>query len=341
MRQIVLGFRLFRGSILANEHPIVDHGCVHLNERAWKRCDQMVAQAAPLRVSVMRDESGARLIDCGIHAPGGLEAGLTLSEICLANLGRVRMVPGNPALWPGPAITVTTDHPVAACMASQYAGWQVAGEKFFAMGSGPMRARRGREPLFHAIGIQDEASCAVGVLESRQLPPGDVCHHIAEECRLGPERLTLLVAPTASLAGSVQVVARSVETALHKMHEIGFDLQRVVSGFGVAPLPPVAADDLSGIGRTNDAVLYGGEVTLWVRGDDQSLSELGPRIPSSASPDHGQPFGEIFQRYDRDFYKIDPMLFSPAVINLVNLDSGRSHRFGATSSEVLSRSFNS
>jgi methenyltetrahydromethanopterin cyclohydrolase len=125
------------------------------------------------------------------------------------------------------------------------------------------------------------------------------------------------------------------------MAELGFDLSRIVSGFGVAPLPPVSADDLTGIGRTNDAVLYGGEVTLWVRGDDASLAELGPRIPSCSSSDHGQPFGEIFRRYDRDFYRIDPLLFSPAVVQLINLDTGRSYRFGHVLPDVLRRSFES
>ncbi len=50
------------------------------------------------------------------------------------------------------------------------------------------------------------------------------------------------------------------------------------------------------IGRTNDAVLYGGEVVLWVRGDDASLEAVGPRVPSGASPDHGQAFAVIFER---------------------------------------------
>src|SRR5439155_5470959 len=133
---------------------------------------------------------------------------------------------------------------------------------------------------------------------------------------------TLLVAPCASLAGSVQVVARSLETALHKMHEIGFDLKNVVSGYGIAPLPPIAADEIGAIGRTNDAILYGGLVTVWLRDEDDRLAELGPKIPSSASGDHGAPFAEIFERYGRDFYKIDKQLFSPAVIALVNLKTG-------------------
>ena len=101
----------------------------------------------------------------------------------------------------------------------------------------------------------------------------------------------------------------------------------------------IAADPLTGIGRTNDAVLYGAEVTLWVTGDDTTLAELGPRIPSSASPDHGRPFAEIFEKYDRDFYKIDPLLFSPAAVTLNNLDTGRVFRFGEIREDILQRSF--
>ena len=287
----------------------------------------------------LRDESGARLIDCGVHVAGGIEAGRRLAEICLAGLGSVSLTAGDAAVWPGPAVMVATDHPVAACMASQYAGWQIVGERYFAMGSGPMRALRGRETLLEQIGWQERGEAAVGVLESGKLPPPSVCHLIAEECHVEPENLTLLVAPTASLAGTIQVVARSVETALHKMHEIGLDITQVSSACGVAPLPPVAADDLSGIGRTNDAILYGGQVTLWLRGDDQQLTECGARIPSSASADYGEPFAAIYERYGRDFYRIDPMLFSPAAVTLVNLQTGRVHRFGKVMPDVLRQSF--
>jgi methenyltetrahydromethanopterin cyclohydrolase len=312
---------------------------MNLNKLGLARCEPLVESAAQMRVAVERGEGGSRLIDCGVDAPGGLEAGIALAEICLAGLGRVRVVPGDRAIWNGPAVVVSTDQPVAACMASQYAGWQIGGEKFFAMGSGPMRAAAGREKIFEQIGYREQAESVIGVLESGKLPPLEVCAHLAADCRVSPENLTLLVARTASLAGTVQVVARSIETALHKMHELGFDLSRVSSGFGAAPLPPVAANDLAGIGRTNDAVLYGGEVTLWLRHDDDVLRELGPRIPSSSSPDFGEPFARIFERYGRDFYKIDPLLFSPAAITLVNLATGRSFRFGETRPDVLRASF--
>jgi methenyltetrahydromethanopterin cyclohydrolase len=315
-----------------------------LNELALRRCELLaehLAERMHMHAGVLRMDCGARVIDCGVQASGGLEVGRQLAEICLADLGRVSFVPGSADVWSGPAVAVHTDQPVAACMASQYAGWQIAGEKFFAMGSGPMRAAAGKEKIYDHIGYRETAAHAVGVLESGKLPPDDVCRKIAADCKIEPANLTLLVARTASIAGSVQVVARTVETALHKMHELGFDLSRVQSGFGVAPLPPIAKNDLAGIGRTNDAVLYGGEVTLWIRGDDESLATLGPQIPASASRDYGEPFAAIFERAGKDFYKIDPLLFSPGVVNLVNLDSGTFHRFGQLRPDVLKKSFTS
>jgi len=224
-------------------------------------------------------------------------------------------------------------------MASQYAGWQVKVGKFFAMGSGPMRAIYGKEDLFDKIGYRERADHAVGVLESRKLPEESVAQYLAEKLSLPPSQLTLLTAPAASLAGTVQVVARSLETALHKLLELGFDLAQVVSGFGSAPLPPVAADEVLAIGRANDAILYGGHVLLWVRSGDDWLQEIGPKVPSRASPDYGAPFADIFDRYHQDFYKIDPGLFSPAAISFCNLASGRWHRFGATAPDILERSF--
>jgi methenyltetrahydromethanopterin cyclohydrolase len=310
----------------------------NLNSQAEQIAQEIVADAERLRVGV-RKVGGATVIDCGIEALGGLEAGRLLAEVCMAGLGTVEIMPGSADLWPGPAVVVRTDAPVAACMAAQYAGWKLQHEKFFAMGSGPMRAAAGKEELFDRIGYREKSAAAVGVLETRSFPPEEVLRSLAEACAVPLEQLTVLVAPTASQAGGIQIAARSVETALHKLIELGFDLSRVESGFGTAPLPPVARDDLAALGRTNDAVLYGAEVTIWLRGDDESLRQIGPRIPSSASADYGEPFAEIFKRYGGDFYQIDPLLFSPAVVTLMNLGTGNSFRFGHTLPRVIHRSF--
>lgn len=309
-----------------------------LNERANRLADHMAAHAAALRIGVS-STAGARVIDCGVQVEGGLQAGLSLARICLAGQAEVSLIPGSVGTIPCAEVQVATDNPVLACMASQYAGWQIQVDKFFAMGSGPIRAAYGKEELFSHVPGREKPPVAVGVLETRKLPEEGVVRFLAERLELPPEKITLLVAPTFSIAGTFQVVARSLETALHKLHELHFDLTQVVSGFGTAPLPPVAGDWLSAIGRTNDAILYGGRVILWVRAEDSQIAEIGPKLPSSASSDHGAPFAEIFARYEQDFYKIDPLLFSPAQVVFHNLKSGRAHVFGELAPDVMHRSF--
>jgi methenyltetrahydromethanopterin cyclohydrolase len=304
-----------------------------MNERANRVADELERDADRLRVAVSR-VGGARVIDCGGAVTGSLSAGLLMARACLADLADVQLVPD--AF--GPAVQVRTDDPVRACLGSQYAGWQVKAENFFAMGSGPMRAAAAREEIFSHIPAKEEPAVALGVLETKRHPTEEVVSGIVEKLPTVVEKLTLLVAPAASIAGTLQVVARSVETALHKLHELKFDVNQVVSGYGVAPLPPVAKDELGAIGRTNDAILYGGRVTLWVRADDEHLEAIGPRVPSSGSKDHGAPFAEIYARTG-DFYRIDPLLFSPAEVTFVNLKTGRAFTFGRCEPGLLRKSF--
>ncbi|MBI3410952.1 MAG: methenyltetrahydromethanopterin cyclohydrolase [Planctomycetes bacterium] len=310
-----------------------------LNERALRLADYMASNAAALRISVTMNPGGGRVLDCGVKTPGGIQAGLSLARVCLASQADVALHPSEVAGIACPQVQVSSDHPVLACMASQYAGWQVAVGKFFAMGSGPMRAAYGKETLFDDIPGRESAPVAVGCLETRKLPEDAVFDYLAAALNLPASKITLLAAPAASLAGNLQVVARSLETALHKLHELKFDLNQIVSGTGSAPIPPVAKDELGAIGRTNDAILYGGRVVLWVQCDDDLLAEVGPKVPASASPDYGAPFASIFEHYNNDFYKIDPMLFSPAEVVFSNLRSGRCFAFGKVRSDVLYRSF--
>lgn len=310
-----------------------------LNARALRLVERIIARSLELHISTIPIEKGGRFLDFGIKARGGLRAGLDLARVCLSDLADVSLVHGDLEGHACPYVQVTTDHPVEACLQSQYAGWAISEGKFFAMGSGPMRAAAGKETLYERIGGREEPESVVGVLEARKVPGPEVVANISSACRVAPSAVTLLVAPTASIAGGVQVVARSVETALHKLIELDFDVHRIVSAFGSAPLPPVAKDDLSAIGRTNDSILYGARVVLCVRGDDASIESLGPKVPSSSSKDHGEPFASIFARYGHDFYKVDPHLFSPAEVVFQNLETGRAFVFGKTSHPVLTRSF--
>jgi methenyltetrahydromethanopterin cyclohydrolase len=272
--------------------------------------------------------------------PGGLEAGRRLAEICMAGLGSVSFTPlALGGRWL-PGLAVVTDHPARACLASQYAGWRIDRDKYFAMASGPGRALiRAEEELYDDLDVDERAGTAVLCLEARDAPPEALAAYVAERARVAPADLTLLFAPTASLAGGVQIAARIVETALHKLHEIDFDVRRVVSGFGSCPLPPVARTDAEAIGRTNDAILYGGQVELTVDAPDDELEGLVERLPASASRDYGEPFGRVLEQAEWDFYAIDPLLFSPAEVRLVSTASGRSFHAGGVNPDVLERSF--
>ncbi|RCS54398.1 methenyltetrahydromethanopterin cyclohydrolase [Bremerella cremea] len=312
---------------------------LELNQRAHTLVEPMLASPGDFNAKMVQLAGGTHLLDLGVHAGfGGLEAGRRLAEICLAGLAKVDFVPGDyPATRT--SVQVRTDQPRLACLAAQYAGWQIKGENFFGMGSGPMRLKAGKEPVIREMGLTDNSPMAVGVLETSQLPTDEICQKIATDCQVAPEQLFLLAARTASIAGNVQVVARSVETCLHKLHELDFDLTTIASGYGVAPLPPVAADDVVGIGRTNDAILYGASVTLWVRESTDRLQEVGAKLPSNTSAMYGQPFEKILRDAKFDFYQIDPLLFSPAEVCLVSLLDGQTTIVGERNLAVLATSF--
>jgi len=312
---------------------------LRMNEAAGEIADSMADQADLLRVRTFRLPSGARVIDAGVEADGGIEAGLALAEICMGGLGNVSCTSVQIGGRSHAGLIVWTDHPAVACMASQYAGWSISVGKFFAMGSGPLRAHaRVERELFEKLGYEEQADEGVLVLETRALPNEEVVAWVAEKARLQPLQLTFVVAPTASIAGGVQISARIIETGLHKMETLGFDVRRVVSAMGTAPLPPVAKNDLRAIGRTNDCILYGGQARYTIKAPDSELEKLADQVPASASRDYGTPFYEIFQRYGGDFYKIDPLLFSPAEVWLTSTESGRTFHAGRLNPEVLEAS---
>ncbi|OIQ51534.1 Methenyltetrahydromethanopterin cyclohydrolase [Pseudodesulfovibrio hydrargyri] len=304
----------------------------------------MADRADSLNVIEIKLPNGATVVDAGIKATGSLEAGRLMGEACLAGCGSVGWTEIHFGDEVHPGVRVVVDRPKAGCMASQYAGWAVsldddgAGSPYFAMGSGPARALYGHEPIFEHLGYAESADEAAIIFEGSKLPTEAVAEKVARDCGVTPENLCMLIAPTASLAGSVQIAARVVETGLHKLHELGFDLDAVLSGYGTCPVPPVAKSDLRAIGRTNDAVLYGGTVWYAVDCEDADVERIIERVPSSSSKDYGTLFYDLFKRYDGDFYKIDPMLFSPARVIVNNVRSGRVFTAGRLDGEMYMRS---
>lgn len=313
---------------------------ISLNQRALALAQPLIDDSETLGVAAHTLANGARVIDCGIDVPGGLEAGRIFAEVAMGGLGQVSYTSVTYSDWSLPALIVRSDQPALACMGAQYAGWAVSQGDYFAMGSGPARLLIRAEEMLDQLAFAEggDPQGAVLCLESRTMPSATIAAYIAERAHVSPEALTLLIAPTASIVGSVQVAARALETGLHKLHELGWDIRQALHGIATCPLPPIAKNDGRALGRTNDAILYGGQVFLTVRSDDD-LEEVIARVPSSTSRDYGRPFYEVFKEYNFDFYQVDPLLFSPAEIAVTNIVTGHTHRAGKVNAEVLRRSF--
>jgi len=307
---------------------------INLNEAAFKRVKEMIDRSDEIGVSEAKASCGATIVDAGINSKGSYEAGRLFAEACMGGLGSVSFAVDSAIAVP--SVTVEVANPPMACLASQYAGWALKGENFYALGSGPARSLYGNEPLYATLGYKETSSVAVLAIESSKFPPDSLLESVAACCRVDISNLYVLIAPTNSLAGSIQIVSRVVETALHKLFELGYDVSKDLHGFGTCPVPPLPKDFMTAMGWTNDAVLYGGKVWITLH-DEVSVDSLVEKLPSSSSSDYGLPFLDLFKRYNYDFYQVDPMLFSPAVVTVNNVANGGFLTVGRENADILKR----
>ncbi len=316
-----------------------------LNKLTEPLVDNLVENAESLRIAVSRLENGTQIIDAGISVPGSVEAGRQISEICMGGLGQVRLEDCTSYANTNWMVYVESKEPVLACLASQYAGWSLNyGEgkgAFNALGSGPARAMGSNEELFEELAYRDKAETAYMVVEVDKLPPVELADKIATRCGISSDKLTLVLTPTTSVCGVIQVVARVLETSLHKVHTLGFPLESIIEGKGYAPVCPVADDFMTGMGRTNDAILFAGEIQLQIDAEDDEIELLANKLPSCASSDYGKLFAEVFKEVNYDFYKIDPMLFSPAKVAITSVKTGKTYEAGKIDEALLEKSFTS
>ncbi|MCW4039378.1 MAG: methenyltetrahydromethanopterin cyclohydrolase [Candidatus Bathyarchaeota archaeon] len=312
-----------------------------LNTNAWELVTRFRKQPDLFGVQVSESNQGAQIIDVGVNTKGGFDAGSLVTEICLGGYGQAYIRFQQYGRNTLPTIQVSTDHPVVATLASQLAGWRITVGSYHAIASGPARAlARKPKKLFSKIQYSEIAEKAVIVLEASEIPTEEAISFIASTCGISIEHLCVIVAPTNSVAGLTQISGRIVETAIHKLMELGFDPNRVCYGIGSAPIAPLAHDEADAMGRANDMLLYGGVAYLTVdwTSDNRELMDIVHQVPSVMSSDYGRPFAEIFASVDGDFYKLDPHLFAPAVIVVNDIASGETYRAGYVNNEVIEES---
>jgi len=299
--------------------------------------DEIVRNKECWQVAVEKDVTGAMILDAGVKAPGGYSAGVAMTELCLAGLGKASMFYGKFGDVALPSVFVWTAYPAISTLGCQLAGWQIKTENYFAMGSGPGRALALKpKEVYEKIDYRDKFDKAILILESDSYPTKEAIDYLSEKCSVLPENLILMIAPTTSIAGSVQISGRIVETGIHKLMQIGFDLKKILYGCGYAPIAPIHPKAQKAIGRTNDALYYGGEAYYTVDfEDDEKLKDFVGKAPSSTAKDYGKPFYEILKAANYDFYNIDPNLFAPAVVSMNNIRTGATYASGKINVDLL------
>ncbi|HMK95730.1 MAG TPA: methenyltetrahydromethanopterin cyclohydrolase [Candidatus Limnocylindrales bacterium] len=319
---------------------------ISLNKSALNLVNKLCNESDKYQVNVEKSDSGATLIDAGIEAEGGFLAGEMVTEICLAGYGTANAMPiqyGNVIL---PSVFIKTDYPALSTLASQFAGWQVKGDGFSAIASGPARALALKpKDLYEKLQFKEESDSAVLVLETQKKPSEAIIQLIADKCRVSTKSLYLVMFSTTSLAGATQVSGRIVETGLHKLERLGLDPLVVKHAWGYAPIVPIHPDSGEAMGRTNDAILYGGVTSYTVSyEDEQKLQNIVKQAPSSASAmmqearrlaNKNPRFLDIFKEAGFDFYKIDTNLFAPAVVSINNTKTGKTFTAGNIDPDVI------
>jgi len=311
-----------------------------VNSLAWKLLEKMVEKPDYYGIKVEKTGSGTTIVDAGIKAKGGFQAGKILTEICMGGCGKAEITYRKYGKLELPSIFVCTDHPVIATLGSQYAGWQIKMGDYFAIGSGPARALVLKpKEIYDKIGYSDVSDKAVVVLETDKYPPAKLLERFTKECNVSPEDLAVVLAPTASIAGATQVSGRIVETGIHKLDKLGLNPKAILYAWGCAPIPPIHPTFTEAMARTNDAILYGGTAYYVVECDDEEeLEQIVSKAPSKASEAYGKSFIEIFKEANYNFYKIDSNLFAPAVLIVNNAKTGSVFKAGEINAEILAKS---
>jgi methenyltetrahydromethanopterin cyclohydrolase len=319
---------------------------ISLNKSALNLVNKLCDESDKYQVNVEKSDSGATLIDAGIEAEGGFLAGEMVTEICLAGYGTANVIPiqyGNVIL---PSVLIKTDYPALSTLASQFAGWQVKGDGFSAIASGPARALALKpKDLYEKLQFKEESDVAVLVLETQKKPSEAIIQMVADKCNVSTKNLYLVMFSTTSLAGATQVSGRIVETGLHKLERLGLDPLVVKHAWGYAPVVPLNPESGEAMGRTNDAILYGG-VTSYIVSyeDEEKLQSIVKQAPSSASAmlqearrlaNKNPRFLDIFKEAGFDFYKIDTNIFAPAVVSINNMKTGKTFTAGNLDVDVM------
>jgi methenyltetrahydromethanopterin cyclohydrolase len=313
-----------------------------INKQAHRLVEKLIKKKEYYRVGVEKLPSGATVIDTGLDAHGGYEAGLMITRVAMGGAGTAKLGYSDYGGLKLPTVVVATDHPAVALFGAQLAGWRIKPEGYIADGSGPARALALKpKDVYKKIEYKDEADVAVLLMEAEELPPDSAAYYISERCNVEPENVYMVMTSTTSLSGMVQISGRIVETGLFRLDILGLDPKKVLYGAGYAPVMPVHTDMGKAMGRAEDALTYGGVTNYIVDEEEDVLKELAEKGPSTNCSDYGKTSYEIYKAVEFDFTKVDPALFAPASMTLTCAKTGASFTYGKVNTEIIKNSVES
>jgi methenyltetrahydromethanopterin cyclohydrolase len=244
-----------------------------VNKLGYEIVKEMIRDCDRLNIAVNELKNGTTVLDCGVNAPGGYKAGEYASKLRMGGLAEVQITNvtyGDTSL---PTAVVYTDFPSMIGLCT-YVWYGIVPQpfdtkaEFSAWISGPGRVlARAPQKVFDKIDYEDNSDVAVLVVQSRKLPDEKVANYLAEKCKVSPKNLYLVVTPTESVAGSVQVVAVSgLEDTFWRLTEFfGIPYARIKHALGSTPIPPIhpRVYEVPCI-TSDDAIRYGGIVHYWI-----------------------------------------------------------------------------
>lgn len=327
-----------------------------VNQLALETVKEMTENEKRLNIEVTKLENGTTLIDCGVKAQGGYEAGLYATKVGLGNLATAYIGERSYGEITLPTLFLSTDHPTLSIAACQYA-WiglfapPILGEdeEYSAFVSGPARAlAQEPEGVFDKIGYKDDFDKGVLLIQSEELPDEDTVEPIATKCGISTEDLYLVIFPTRSLSGSTQVSARSFEDGFWRLTEYcGFESEKVKSMTASTPISPVYPEMWKEPGITpDDMIRNGSRVNFVVESDpDDNLEEIAEEMVIENTPAFGKSFyqilteGNVFQggNLEEQASEGNTMVISEA--NLSDLSTGKMHSAGKEHSKLMKEFF--
>ena len=302
--------------------------------------EKIIPYAEMLNCKVHTLKNGATVVDMGVEMPGGYQAGKLFVEATIGGMGIVTFGRFQCGKIDLPSIDVYIDQPATATLSNQFSGWKMKMREgclgnINPIGSGPARSLAINDVFSQSWTYKDNSHETVFGAQTQVLPDEEDAEDIAKQCGVTPDNVFILAARTGSLVGSIQVCSRTVEASTWRICRKGFDIGKLISGFGTCPIAPPIWDEVRAMDRVNTALLYGVDVKYLVDSTDEEIEACMEQLPFSASRRFGEKFYDLFEEGKHDFYIVDKDVHTVARYTFTNIRTGNTFTAGEIREDML------